>query len=126
MPDYPHRGPNVSRIRLEGAGGFIYALTPVLILLFGAPLVLAGAIAAGAIIAPAIYWRTHGHPQSVTSLAGGASGFVLGMGLAIVLVAHPTFRVVALSCVAGGMLAAGALHWRSMRMAHPSIRDHAE
>jgi hypothetical protein len=124
MPDYPHRGPNISRIRLEGAGGLIYALTPVLILLLGAPLVLAGAIAAGAAVAPFIYLRHHSHPRAWAQLVSTLATFLLGMFLALQVGSHRTFRAVAVACVVGGILASALIAWRSGRVHHPSIRDH--
>jgi Na+/H+ antiporter NhaD/arsenite permease-like protein len=102
MPDYPHRGPNISRIRLEGAGGFIYALTTVLILLLGAPMLLAGAIAAGAAIAPLIYWRHHSHPRAWAQVIGTVATFLLAMILVLQVGNHRTFTVLAISCVSGG------------------------
>jgi ABC-type cobalamin transport system permease subunit len=124
MPDYPHRGPNISRIRLEGAGGFIYALTPVLILLLGAPLLLAAAIAAGAAIAPLVYLRHHSHPRAWAQLLSTVTTFLLGMFLALQVGSHRTFRALAVACVAGGILASALIAWRSSRVQHPSIRDH--
>lgn len=125
MPDYPHRGPNISRIPLEGGGGFIYALTPVLILLFTAPLALLGWVAAGAALAPLIHWRSRTRARSLTNLAGGLSGFLVGLALTLAVGNNHFFRVFALTCVAGGLLAAVVLHWRSSRVQHPSIRDHS-
>jgi hypothetical protein len=124
VPDYPHHGPNISRIRLEGAGGFIYALTPVLILLLGAPLLLAAAVAAGAAIAPLIYWRHHSHPRAWTQTLGTISAFLLGLLLTLQVGSHRTFRVLAVACVVGGILASALIAWRSGRVRHPSIRDH--
>ena len=124
MPDYPHRGPNISRIRLEGTGGLIYALTPVLILLLGAPLVLAGAVAAGAAVAPFIYLQHHSHPRAWAQLLATLTTFLLGVFLALQVGTHRTFRVVAVACVAGGILASALIAWRSSRVRHPSIRDH--
>ena len=124
MPDYPHRGPNISRIRLEGAGGFIYALTPVLILLFGAPLLLAGALAAGAAVAPLIYWRHHSHPGAWVQMLGTLSAFLLGIVLTLQVGSNFAFRVLAIGCGFAGILAAGVIAWRSGRVRHPSIRDH--
>jgi hypothetical protein len=124
VPDYPHRGPNLSRIRLEGAGGFIYALTPVLILLLGAPLLLAGAVAVGAAIAPLVYWRHHSHPRAWVQALGTAIAFVLGMLLLLQIADHRSFRLLAVACILGGILAAAFLGWRSGRHQHPSIRSH--
>jgi peptidoglycan/LPS O-acetylase OafA/YrhL len=124
MPDYPHRGPNISRIRLEGAGGFIYALTPVLILLLGAPMLLAGLIAAGAAIAPLVYWRHHSHPRPWAQLTGTVVTFLVAVVFVLQVGNHRTFRVLAISCVCGGILASAFIAWRSGRVHHPSIRDH--
>jgi hypothetical protein len=124
VAEYPHRGPNISRFSPEGVGGFIYALTPVVILLLVAPRLLAVALAGGLAVAPALYYRAHGYPQNVTSLSGGIAGFVLGIGLALVLGTHPVFRMIVLACVSGGLLAAVYLSWRASRVNHPSIRDH--
>jgi hypothetical protein len=124
MPDYPHRGPNISRIHLEGAGGFIYALTPVLILLLGAPLLLAGAIAAGAALAPLIYLQHHAHPRPWVQMISTLMTFLLGVCVALQVGSHRTFRVLVVTCVIGGMLASALIAWRSGRVRHPSIRDH--
>lgn len=125
MPDYPHRGPNISRIRLEGTGGFIYALTPVLILLLGAPLLLAGWLGLAAILVPFVYWRNHAHGRSLTHLTIGVSGFVFG-GLALLVVgADIRMRLFALLCVAGGVMGAVLRSWRLAQVQHPSIRDHS-
>ena len=124
MPDYPHRGPNLSRIRLEGVGGFIYALTPVLILLLGAPLLLAGAIAAGASVAPLIHWRNQSHLPAWTQTLSTAFTFVLGLLFVLQIGNHRGFRILAVTCVLGGILAAAFIGWRSGRVQHPSVRDH--
>ena len=126
MPDYPHRGPNISRIRLEGAGGFIYALTPVLILLLGAPLVLAGWLALAAVLAPFAYWRHHSHERSLTHLTVGISGFVFGALALVVVGADVRMRLFALLCVVGGVMGAVVRSWRSAQVQHPSIRDHSQ
>ena len=122
MADYPHRGPNMSRIQLEGAGGFIYALTPVLILLFGAPWLLAAFIAAGAAVAPLLYWKHKTRQPSLTHLGGAVLGFVVGIGLALWLGTSSIFRVLVLICVSGGFLAAVAIHHQAAHVRHPSIR----
>ena len=112
----------MSRIQLEGAGGFIYALTPVLILLFGAPWLLAAFIAAGAAVAPLLYWKHKTRQPSLTHLGGAVLGFVVGIGLALWLGTSSIFRVLVLICVSGGFLAAVAIHHQAGRVRHPSIR----
>lgn len=109
MPDYPHRGPTISRIQLEGVGGFIYALTPVLILLFTAPFALLAWVAAGAALAPLIHWRSRTRARSLTNLAGGLAGFLVGLALTLATGNNRFFRLFALTCVAGGLLAAVVL-----------------
>jgi prepilin signal peptidase PulO-like enzyme (type II secretory pathway) len=124
MPDYPHRGPNISRIPLEGAGGFIYALTPVLILLLGAPLILAAAIAAGAVAAPLVHWQHRSHPRALAQMLGTVALFLLGLILTLQVGSHRTFRMLAVASVAGGIAASVLIAWCSGRVQHPSIRDH--
>lgn len=114
----PHPGPNMSRIRLEGAGGFIYALTPVIILILGAPLVLLAFVAAGAILAPLIHLQLR-RRRTVTSLAGAVSSFLVlfGLfGLALPLGQHPAFQIIGAASivgVAGGAVVAFLLHARA-------------
>jgi hypothetical protein len=109
--DYPHRGPNISRIRLEGAGGFIYALTPVLIALFVAPGALLAVVAAGALIAPFVHARLSRH-QAPTRLGGAITGFATVMSLAFLLGDQWFFRAFVGFCVVSGFLLAFALHAR--------------
>jgi hypothetical protein len=121
--EYPHPGPNASRITLEGAGGFIYALTPVLILLFTAPLALAALLAAGALVAPLVHWG-FSRRSSITSLSGALPGLLLLGALALLLGQHPFFRPAALGCMVAGTLAAVALA-RRPQAAAVSIRPWA-
>jgi hypothetical protein len=122
VAQYPHPGPNISKFTLEGVGGFIYALTPVLILLFTAPWLLFLWIAIGAAVAPLIYWRTHSARRAATHLAGGISGFVATFGLLALVGDNPLFRLLAGACVAGGLAMAMWINWRSTHVSHPSIR----
>jgi hypothetical protein len=120
--DYPHRGPNLSRIKLEGAGGFIYALTPVLIALFGAPLALFAFLAAGAALAPLIHKRFEARSGDQ---AAGVGGFVLVMGLALLLGDNQLFRVVAAACLVLGATLAALLHAGRPDLRALSIRRYA-
>ena len=126
MPDYPHHGPNISRIRLEGVGGFIYALTPVLILLLGAPLLLAGMVAAGAAIAPLVYWQHQSHPRAWLQTVGTVTAFLLALLLTLQIGSNRTFRTLAVASVSAGLLASMVIGWRSSRVRHPSIRNHRD
>ena len=122
VAEYPHRGPNISKFTLEGVGGFIYALTPVLILLFTAPWLLFIWVVVGAAVAPLIYWRTHSARLAATHLAGGASGFLVTFALLTLVGDNPLFRLLAGGCVAAGLAMAMWLNWRHTTSTHPSIR----
>jgi hypothetical protein len=61
-------------------------------------------------------------PRSLTSLAGAVSGFMLLVGLALVLGPQPFFRAALLWSVAGGGLASLALRTRRNRIGELSIR----
>ena len=124
MPDYPHRGPNASRIRLEGAGGFIIALMPVLTLLIGAPLVLVGWVALGAALAPFLYWRNRSPERSLTHLRVGLAGLLFGVLMVLIVGAESRMRLFAVLCVAGGLMGAAIRSRWAGHVRHPSIRDH--
>src|SRR5262245_6881008 len=106
MPDFPHRGPNISRITVEGTGGFIYALTPILILLFGAPRLLLAWLCIGAALAPLAYWRHHSPERSLTHLTFGLSGLMFGVLALFVVTTDLRVRLFALVCVVGGVIGA--------------------
>jgi uncharacterized membrane protein YfcA len=122
--NFPHPGPNISRIRLEGAGGFIYALTPLLILLFTAPLLLGGAVFAGALVAVALHWMWRRHPvrAGLVSAIPSLLGILI---LAFVLGTHPLFRAFVCACTLGGLAVAVRLHHARRTGRELSIRRYA-
>jgi hypothetical protein len=122
--EYPHSGPNYSRIRLEGPAGLITVLAPVLMLFVAAPLVLAGVLVAGGLIAPLVHWsfRRRG---SITSLTGAVPGLLILGALALLLGQHPFFQPLALGCMVAGTLAALIIHTTRPRIAAVSIRPWA-
>ena len=124
MPDFPHRGPNASRIPVEGVGGFLFALTPLLVLLFGAPWLLVAWLGVGVVLAPFAYWRHHSAGRSLTHFTLGVSGIVFGLLALFVTVADPRMRLFAFLCVAGGLIGAVVRAARVAQVSHPSIRDH--
>ena len=124
MADYPHRGPNLSRIRLEGVGGFIYALTPVLILLFGAPWLLLGWVALAVALVPLMRRWNRAHPRGATQLAIGFSGWLFGLLALLVIGADVRMAAFAAACMLGGVVGALLLRRRLEGLQHPSVRDH--
>ena len=82
------------------------------------------ALAAGAAVAPLIHWRTRRPIRNRTAALGSVSGFVFGLALTLLIGDNSTFRVIALVSVAGGLVAAVLINRRSLRVHHPSIRDH--
>ncbi len=87
------------------------------------PLAVLAVVAAAAAVAPLIHWFS-GRSRSVTSLAGGATGFALLVVLALALGPQPLFRAALLWSVAGGGILALGLVGRRNRMLELSIRPY--
>jgi hypothetical protein len=85
--------------------------------------ILVAFVLAVAASTPLIHWLA-GRSRSVTSVAGGAAGFVVLVALALVLGPQPLFRAALLWSLAGGGLAALALSGRRSRIEDLSIRPH--
>jgi hypothetical protein len=87
------------------------------------PLAALSVVAAAAAVAPLIHWFSS-RSRSITSLAGGATGFALLVGLALALGPQPLFRAALLWSVAGGGVLALALVGRRNRIHELSIRPY--
>ena len=118
---HPHRGILTHRIPVEGAGGLIYVLLPVLILAWVAPWLLLVLAAAGGLTALLLHRRG---PCALTAQGGVAPG-LLAIAALLYLAGAGTFLQPAVAlCCGGGLLVACALHGRQPQPAALSIRRH--